>query len=88
MPDIPEIVKAHVLRNCGRLPETQEEIDEYLDLINNAKEYETAIILESKFSKKYLKKMGIKSSVQIKEEGEKLFSHHRTPKVNKTTNNE
>ena len=66
MKDIPEIVKEFVIDTCGRMPETDKEIDEYLDLINHAKEYQAALILEKKFSKKFLKKFGIKSTDEIK----------------------
>lgn len=74
MPNIPDIVKEHVLKNCGRMPETEQEVNDYLDLINHAKEYEKAIILEKKFSKKFMRRLGIKTSAEVKEEGEKLFN--------------
>ena len=66
MKPIPEIVKEYVLDTCGRMPESDKEIDEYLDLINHAKEYQTAFILEQKFSKKFLKKFGVKGTDEIK----------------------
>lgn len=71
--NIPGIVKEYVLKNCKRMPESQKEIDEYLDLINHAKEYETALILQNKFSKKFLERLGVKTPDQIKEEGKILF---------------
>ncbi len=74
--EIPEIVKLHILKHNGRMPETQEEIDAYLDLINHAKEYETAFVLEQKFSKSFLKKYGIKSTEEVKKEGEVIFKHN------------
>lgn len=66
MKDIPEIVKEFVLEKCGRMPQTDKEIDDYLDLINHAKEYQTAFILEQKFSKAFLKKLGFKTTEEIK----------------------
>lgn len=78
--NIPDIVKEYVLKNCGRMPETQSEVDEYLDLINLMKEYETAAILEQKFSKKFLSKFGVKTTEQVKKEGQILFStKHPSP---------
>lgn len=74
MKTIPEIVKEYVLETCGRMPESDKEIDEYLDLINHAKKYETAYILEKTISKKFLKKIGIKTTDEIKEDGKKLFN--------------
>lgn len=66
MKPIPEIVKEYVLKTCGRMPQTDKEVDEYLDLINHAKEYQTALILEQKVSKKFLKKLGFKTTDEIK----------------------
>lgn len=68
MKPIPEIVKEYVIKTCGRMPETDKEMDEYLDLINHAKEYQTAFILEQKVSKGLLKKLGIKTTDQIKQQ--------------------
>lgn len=68
MKPIPEIVKEFVIEKCGRMPETDKEIDDYLDLINHAKEYQTALILESKFSKKFLKRFGVKTSEEVKKD--------------------
>lgn len=73
MKPIPEIVKDFVLETCGRMPETDKEIDDYLDLINHAKEFETAFILEQKISKKFLKKLGVKTTDEIKKEGKTMF---------------
>jgi hypothetical protein len=70
---IPDIVKEHVLKNCGRMPETQQEVDEYLDLINHAKKYEESLILTQKLGKRAMKKWGLKKPDQVKEEGKKLF---------------
>lgn len=69
MRPIPEIVKEHVLKTQGRMPESDEEIDQYLDLINHGKDYAEAKILESVFSKKFLKKFGVESSETIKKKG-------------------
>ena len=33
--NIPDIVKQHVLKTQGRMPENQQEIDDFLDLINH-----------------------------------------------------
>lgn len=63
---IPDIVKEYVLKHCKRMPETQAEIDDYLDLINHGKKYQTALMLEQKVSKKFLKKLGFQTSDEIK----------------------
>jgi hypothetical protein len=81
--DIPEIVKEFVLKHCKRMPETQQEIDQYLDLINHAKDYQTSLVLSNLISKKMLKKLGFKSPNQIKEEGKKLFYTPETQTINK-----
>lgn len=56
------------------MPETQQEVDEYLDLINHARDYENAVILSKKLSKGFMKKWGIKTPEEVKKEGEKLFN--------------
>ena len=43
--DIPEIVKQHVLKNNRRMPETEDEINQYLDLINHANKYEASLVM-------------------------------------------
>lgn len=73
MIDVPNIVKEHVLKNCGRMPETQEEIDQYLDLINHGKEYAKSKMLFDAIGGAYMKKLGFKTPSEIKKEGEKLF---------------
>lgn len=73
MKAIPEIVKQHVLRTCGRMPETDQEIDEYLDLINHAKEYAEAYKIESLIGKRFMKKLGFKTSDEIKRKGVQEF---------------
>lgn len=71
---IPEIVKEYVLKNCKRMPETKEEVDEYLDLINHAKEYEKALYIKATgLSKKMIKKLGFKTPEEVKAEGSRLF---------------
>jgi hypothetical protein len=72
--EIPEIVKEYVLKTCIRMPETEQEIDQYLDLINHAKQYETSLVISAIISKKMFKKLGFKSPSEIKKEGEKMFS--------------
>jgi hypothetical protein len=73
--NIPDIVKIHVLKHNGRMPETQEEVDGYLDLISHAKEYEKSLLLSSKLSKGFMKKFGFKTPDEVKKEGKQLFSH-------------
>lgn len=68
MKTIPQIVKEHVLKNCGRMPETDEEIDQYLDLINHAKKYAEAVSVESLIGKQMMKKLGFKTPEEIKKE--------------------
>lgn len=70
---IPDIVKEHVLKTCGRMPETQKEIDDYLDLINHAKEYETSMILTKAIGKRSMKKWGLKTPEEVKVDGKKIF---------------
>ena len=65
---IPEIVKQYVLDNCGRMPETQKEIDQYLDLINHAKEYADSLVISKAVGKRFMKKLGIKTPEQIKKD--------------------
>ncbi len=64
--NIPEIVKQHVLKYNNRMPESQEEIDEYLDLINHAKEYAQSLVISGLLSKSMLKKLCFKTPEQIK----------------------
>jgi hypothetical protein len=71
--NIPEIVRQHVLKYNKRMPETQDEIDQYLDLINHAKEFSNSLFIAGSLSKKMLKKLGLKTPNEIKEEGKKLF---------------
>lgn len=66
MKPIPEIVKEYVLKTCGRMPETDQEIDQYLDLINHAKEYAKAVEIEQLVGKRFMKKFGIKTPDEIK----------------------
>lgn len=73
MRTIPEIVKEFVLKTRGRMPETDEEIDEYLDLINHGEEYKKALILQDALGKRAMKKWGIKTPEEVKKEGLKLF---------------
>lgn len=66
MKPIPEIVKEHVLKTCGRMPETDDEIDDYLDLINYAKEYAEAFDVQQLIGKKMMKQFGLKTCEEIK----------------------
>lgn len=74
--DIPEIVKQHVLKHNKRMPETQHEIDEYLDLINHAKEFAGALAVEKVLSKSMMIKLGFKTSEEVKKEGQNKFTTH------------
>lgn len=56
------------------MPETQAEVDEYLDLINHANEYETALLIKSKVGEKMMKRLGLKTPNEIKAEGQKMFN--------------
>lgn len=71
--NIPDIVKQHVLKYNGRMPETTDEIDQYLDLINHAKEYNQSLLLSSKLSKVMMNRLGFKSPNQIKKDGLKFL---------------
>jgi len=75
--NIPDIVKQHVLKNCKRMPETEREVNEYLDLINQMKKYEQSLILESCLSKRMMKKLGLKSPKEIEKETNEMFN--KTP---------
>lgn len=72
--DVPEIVKQHIIKTQGRMPETQEEVDDYLDLINHSKAYILAYEVERLVGKKFAKKIGFKTTDEIKREGEKRFN--------------
>lgn len=67
MKPIPEIVKEHVLKTQGRMPETEQEINDYLDLINHSKEYADAFEMEQLISKKMMKKLGFKTIDELKQ---------------------
>ena len=69
MKPIPEIVKEHVLKTQGRMPETDKEVDDYLDLINHAKEYSEAFKMEQLIGKGMVKKLGFKTCNEIKKQG-------------------
>jgi hypothetical protein len=66
--NIPEIVKQHVIETQGRMHETQQEIDDYLDLINHAKEYAEAFEMQQYLSKQCMKKFGFKTTDEIRRE--------------------
>lgn len=51
------------------MPQTDKEIDDYLDLINHAKEYATATTLKSLLGVKAMKKWGLKTPEEIKKDG-------------------
>jgi len=68
MKPIPEIVQEFVLKTQGRMPETNKEIDEYLDLINHAKEYATAFQIQQIMSKRMMKRLGFKTCDEIKKQ--------------------
>lgn len=72
MKPIPEIVKEYVLKTCGRMPQTDKEIDDYLDLINHGEDYKKALIMEKALGKKAMKKWGLKTPAEIIKEGLKL----------------
>jgi hypothetical protein len=72
--NIPELVKEHCLKHCKRMPETGEEVNQYLDLINHLKEYETAVRLKSLIGIEAMKKWGLLPPDEVKAKGEKLFS--------------
>lgn len=65
---IPEIVKQYVLDTCGRMPETEKEVNGYLDLINHAKEYQTSFVIERTISKKFMKRLGFRTTGEIKKD--------------------
>ena len=71
--NIPEIVKEYVLKNNKRMPETESEINAYLDLINHAKKYAESISVSLVLTKRMMKKLGFKTTDEIKKEGEELF---------------
>lgn len=69
MRTIPDIVKEFVLKTQGRMPETDEEVDQYLDLINHMKEYSDAVRIERAVGAKYMKKLGLRTPAEIREAG-------------------
>lgn len=69
MKPIAEIVKEHVLETQGRMPETENEVDDYLDLINHAKEYSEAFKMQQLIGKGMMVKFGFKTCEQIKKQG-------------------
>lgn len=73
MKPIPEIVKEFILKKYGRMPETDEEIDHYLDLINHGEEYKKALILKNALGAKAMKKWGLKTPEEIKTEAIKKY---------------
>ena len=73
--NIPEIVKEYVVKHCKRMPETQKEVDEYLDLINHAKEYEQSLMIKVAVGERMMKRLGIKTPDEIKKEGQVLFNN-------------
>ena len=66
--NIPEIVKQYIIETQGRMPETQKEIDDYLDLINHSKKYAKAFEMEQYISKRLMKKFGFKTTDEIRKE--------------------
>ena len=72
--NIPEIVRQYVLKTQGRMPETQKEIDEYLDLINHSIKYAESVIIKNITGERFMEKFGIKTPEQIKKEGEIKFN--------------
>jgi hypothetical protein len=66
MKPMPEIVKEFVLSTQGRMPQTDEEIDEYLDLINHGEEYKKALIIQREIGIKAMRKWGIETPEEIK----------------------
>lgn len=66
MRPIPDIVKEHVLKTCGRIPQTDKEVDDYLDLINHAKEYADAVKYKEILGIKGMKRLGLKTPQEIK----------------------
>lgn len=55
------------------MPETQEEVDQYLDLINHAKEYEDSVSMKNLIGEKMMKKLGFKTPSEIIKKGNKIF---------------
>lgn len=62
--DIPKIVKQHVLKTQGRMPETDDEVNEYLDLINHAKEYANKLFMAKVLGKAGMKRLGLRINNQ------------------------
>jgi len=69
MKPVPEIIKEFVLETKGRMPETDEEIDQYLDLLNHGEEYARALIIQSCIGKALMKRLGFKTPSEIKKQG-------------------
>lgn len=80
MKSIPDIVKEHVLNTQGRMPETDQEIDDYLDLINHAKEYADALDIQQLIGKRMMKRFGMKTPDQIKKEFRKSLTPNNKEK--------
>ena len=73
--NIPEIAKKYILETCGRMPESDDEINDFLDLINMCKEYAVAFEMERHMTKRFIRKIGFKTTNELKVEMKERFSH-------------
>ena len=69
MKSIPEIVREYVIKTSRRMPQTNEEIDQYLDLINHSKEYAEAFKTQKIIGKRMMNQLGFKTTDEIKKSG-------------------
>lgn len=63
-----DFAKEWVLEKCGRMPETEEEINQYLDLINHINEYLKSLRIQKMIGTSFMKKLGFKTPEEIKKE--------------------
>lgn len=61
-----EMANEWVLDKCGRMPETDEEMNQFLDLINHIEEYQKSIRIRDMIGEDFMKKLGFKTPEEIK----------------------
>lgn len=62
------------------MPETDQEINDYLDLINHLKKYQEAVALKNSIGIKMMKKLDLKTPDQIKKEGPQFDKQTTAPR--------
>lgn len=61
-----DIVTDWVMGKCGRMPITEDEVNQYLDLINHCEEYQKALRIERMIGVDFMKKLGFRTPSEIK----------------------